>query len=82
MDTVKIGSVELFQDEAAEAYARGLYIVAFRRVYQVCYSAAQGRYYGLQVFYSTAAAPLTRRGRYIKATAAEVNRLAGHDLLR
>lgn len=36
-EVVKIGNVDLFPEEAAEAYERGLYIVAFRRVYQVNY---------------------------------------------
>ena len=81
MDIVKIGNVELLPQEAAEVYERGLYIVAFRRVYQVNYSAAQGRYYGQEVYYSAAPLPLTRRGRYVSMTAAEVNRLISHELL-
>lgn len=66
-EVVKIGRVELFPEEAQEAYERGLYIVAFRRVYQV--------------YYSPAAMPLTRRGRYIAISGPEVNRLIGHELL-
>nr|DAG43310.1 MAG TPA: hypothetical protein [Caudoviricetes sp.] len=81
MDIIRIGSVELTPEEAAAAYERGLYIVAFRRVYQVNYSAAQGRYYGQEVYYSADPLPLTRRGRYISMSAAEVNRLIGHELL-
>lgn len=80
-EVVKIGRVELFPEEAQEAYERGLYIVAFRRVYQVNYSAAQRFYYGHQVYYSPAAMPLTRRGRYIAISGPEVNRLIGHELL-
>ena len=80
-EVVKIGNVDLFPEEAAEAYERGLYIVAFRRVYQVNYSAAQGRYYGQEVYYSADSLPLTRRGRYFSMSAAEVNRLIGHELM-
>ena len=80
-EVVKIGRVELFPEEAQEASERGLYIVAFRRVYQVNYSAAQRFYYGQQVYYSPAAMPLTRRGRYIAISGPEVNRLIGHELL-
>lgn len=80
-EVVKIGNVELFPEEAQEAYERGIYIVAYRRVYQINYSAAQRRYYGHQVYYSADACPLTRRGRYIAISGAEVNRLIGHDLL-
>lgn len=80
-EVVKIGRVELFPEEAQEAYERGLYIVAFRRVYQVNYSAAQRFYYGQQVYYSPAAMPLTRRGRNIAISGPEVNRLIGHELL-
>lgn len=80
-EVVKIGRVELFPEEAQEAYERGLYIVAFRRVYQIFYSNAQGRYYGQQVYYSPAALPLTKRGRYIAISGPEVNRLIGHELL-
>lgn len=80
-EVVKIGRVELFPEEAQEAYERGLYIVAFRLVYQVNYSAAQRFYYGQQVYYSPAAMPLTRRGRYIAISGPEVNRLIGHELL-
>lgn len=79
MDIVKIGNVELLPQEAAEVYERGLYIVAFRRVYKVNYSAAQGRYYGQEVYYS--AEPLTRRGRFFRMTGEAVNRLIGHELL-
>lgn len=80
-EVVKIGRVELFPEEAQEAYERGLYIVAFRRVYQIHYSAVQRQYYGHQVYYSTDACPLTRRGRYIAISGAEVNRLIGYNLL-
>lgn len=79
MDIIRIGSVELTPEEAAAAHERELYIVAFRRVYQVNYSAAQGRYYGQEVYYS--ADPLTRRGRFFRMTGEAVNRLIGHELL-
>ena len=78
---VKIGRVNLFPEEAQEAYERGLYIVTFRRVYQVCYSTAQRQYCGHQVYCSANDCPLTRRGRYIAISGAEVNHLVGHDLL-
>lgn len=79
MDIVKIGNVELLPEEAAAAYERGLYIVAYRRIYQVNYSAAQGRYYGQEVYCS--AEPLTRRGRFFRMTGEAVNHLIGHELL-
>lgn len=65
MDIIRIGSVELTPEEAAAAHERGLYIVAFRRVYQVNYSAD----------------PLTRRGRFFRITGEAVNHLIGHELL-
>lgn len=79
MDIIRIGTVECLPEEAAAAYERGLYIVAYRRIYQVNYSAAQGRYYGQEVYYS--AEPLTRRGRFFRMTGEAVNHLIGHELL-
>lgn len=79
MDIVKIGNVEFLPQEAAEMYEKGLFVVAFRRVYQVNYSAAQNRYYGQEVYCS--AEPLTRRGRFFRMTGAAVNHLIGYELL-
>lgn len=70
--TVKIGTVQLFPEEAEEGYNRGLYLMTYHKIYQICHSAKRG-YYGKVVYKTTV--PLTRRGSYYTVNSEYVNGL-------
>lgn len=78
-DTIIIGSLTLSHNEALKYYCDHKYIITYSGVYQLFYSAAQRRTYGIEIY---RAPNLTRRGTYRAATAAEVNQLLQFDLLR
>lgn len=80
---VKIGSVELTEREAFRLYEEHKYIVAYRRVFELHYSAVQGRVYGTRVYEVplTEKGGLTRRGRFFAMGAEEVNHLLGFRLV-
>ena len=81
MDTIKIGSVELTRTEAEKFCQEGKYIVACRHIYALHYSMAQQRVYGKETYYEQGALPLTKRGRFIVISAADVNRLVGMTIV-
>lgn len=76
---VKIGTVTLFPEEAEEAYTQGKYIVTATKIYQICYSNAQQRYYGHQIYATPKGQRMTLYGRYYAYTAEQVNRMLGAD---
>lgn len=78
-DNVIIGKLTLSHDEVLKHYCDHKYIITYSGVYQLFYSAAQRRTYGIEIY---RAPNLTRRGTYRAATAAEVNQLLQFDLLR
>ena len=86
---VKIGKIELSENEANDLYFSGKkYIVAYRKVYALewCsnYVDDNGHYggaYAREIYYHNGEMPLTKRGRFFAKTAAEVNKLIGKDLL-
>ena len=63
------------------AYESGLYIVAYRTVYQPHYSENSSSYYAREVYRHSGEIPLTKRGRYFHQTAAQVNRMIDMQLL-
>ncbi len=75
---VKIGTVELTEQEAEKLYFEKKYIVNYSGVYQLFYSAAQRRVYGQKIYSSKG---LTKRGRFFAFTAEQVNRLIGIELV-
>lgn len=75
----KIGTTELTESEAREIRESDKYIVNYGGVFQIEYSQAQRRYYGLKLYSGKG---LTSRGRYHTMTAAEVNHLLGFNLVR
>jgi len=80
---VKIGSVELTEREAFRLYEEHKYIVAYKRVFELRYSAAQGRVYGSQIYEVPyrGQCGLTKRGRFFAMSAKEVNHLLGFRLV-
>ena len=79
---VKIGTVTLFPEEAEEAYTQGKYIVTATKIYQICYSNAQQRYYGHQIYATPKGQRMTLYGRYYAYTAEQVNRMLGADTVK
>ncbi len=75
---IKIGTVELTEQEAEKLYFEKKYIVNYSGVYQLFYSAAQHRVYGQKIYSSKG---LTKRGRFFAFTAEQVNHLIGYELV-
>lgn len=75
---VKIGNVELTENEAREAV--GKYIVTYRKIYEVRYS-VNGGYHGTVVYTYAGNGGLTRRGRYYLMDASTVNNVLGFQLI-
>jgi hypothetical protein len=62
-----------------QAYKTNKYIVSYRSIYQPFYSANNGGYYAMEVYYS--AGPMTLAGRYFHYTGEQCNHLIGIELL-
>ena len=80
---IRIGRVELTEDDARKLYEEGKYILTYSKVYAVCYSKNAG-YYGHEVYRTTTkgCGGMCRRGRFHALTAAEVNNILGYKLLQ
>ena len=78
---VKIGRVELTEEEAQKIYEEGKYIVAASKIYQIHYSRNAG-YYGSVVYKEPYGKSFTRRGRFYVMSGEEVNRMLERELLR
>lgn len=78
-DVIKIGNVELTEEEAWRLYEKQLYIVTYSKIYQLHYSAAQQRVYGSQIYYQPG---LAQRSRFHAMSAEAVNRLLKFDLVK
>ena len=77
MDIIKIGGVELTRAQAEKFCQEGKYIASCRRIYALHYSTAQQRVYGSQIYYERGTLPITKRGRFIVLSSADVNKLVG-----
>ena len=73
-----IGRTEITESDAWKIYEAGKYILNYSGVWQICYSQAQRRFYGMNVYNHKG---MARRGRFYTLTGAEVNRLVGFNLL-
>lgn len=75
---VRIGSVQLSEQEAENLYREEKFIVTYGKIYQVCYSPNAG-FYGLCVYTTpTKGMGLVKRGRYITTNRAHVERLMSY----
>jgi hypothetical protein len=77
---LKAGSVELTRSECEKIAQSGKMIVAYRDVYQLYWSNAQGRYMAMKAYHSMNEFPLTKRGRFVCLTPSDVNHLLGFEL--
>ena len=75
------GRIELTAKEVEQYYTEGkIYLTAYRTIYEIRWSNAQGKYYFPQVYKHFGALPLTLRGRYFALTAKDANQLIKHQL--
>ena len=72
---VKIGSVELTEQEAEQLFNERRYIVTYSKIYQLVYRA--GAIHGKQIYSS---AGMTRRGRFFALTGEQINHLVGFKI--
>jgi hypothetical protein len=84
MKIVKIGNVELTENEARNVLNNGKYIVTYSKVYQLHCSDANETIYGSVVYNrpTSGGVGLVKRGCFITASADHVNQLIGVQLLR
>jgi hypothetical protein len=79
---LKVGRVELSREEVEELQETNrVYIVAFRDVYQINHSNAQGCAFATKIYTKYNDLPLTARGRFFAMDAKGVNNLIGFKLL-
>lgn len=78
----KIGTVELLESDARDCYENGKFLVTYSSIFQVCYSAAQRRYYGHKVFSKSTrgGGGFVKRGRFAALSADECNHLVGANV--
>lgn len=77
---IRIGKVELYEEEAEKIYSENKYIITCSRVYAVNHSDAVG-YYGSELHYKPRAR-YTRPGRFFTLTAREINNVLGFSLIK
>ena len=77
-EVIKIGSVEMYKDEALKLYQEQKYIMTYSKIYQLHYSNASQMVYGQEIYYQPR---LALRGRYHTMTAKAVNHILGFNLL-
>lgn len=76
---IKIGNVELTEEEAYRLYTERKYIVTYSRIYQLHFSEnLKGNIYGTEIYYCKG---MARRGRYFAMDANTVNNLLGFELV-
>jgi hypothetical protein len=76
----KAGGVELTYTECDRIARQGKLIVAYRDIYRLQWSNAQGRYYATKMYHYDGELGLTKRGRWVSLTPREVNHLIGFEL--
>lgn len=78
MNIVKIGNVELTEEQAFRFYEERRYIVTYSKIYALHYSNAQKRVYGKEIYHHPG---MAKRGRFHAMTAEAVNHLLKFPLL-
>lgn len=74
---IKIGSVELTEDEAQRYYEEGRYIVTYSKIYKLVKTDRNPEIHGKVIYTSKG---MTLRGRYFAMTADTVNNLVGSKI--
>lgn len=82
MGKVRIGAVELAEEEAFKIYEEGKLIVTYSKIYQLFYSRPYGGVYGQPIYSRPMRGQgLAKRGGFYIMDGAEVNRLLGFRLV-
>jgi hypothetical protein len=76
----KAGRVELSYVECDRIARHRQMIVAYRDIYRLQWSNAQGRYYATKMYHYDGELGLTKRGRWQTMKVEEINRMLGFDL--
>jgi hypothetical protein len=76
----KAGRVELTYVECDRIARHGELIVAYRDIYELRWSDAQGRYYASKLYHYDGVLGLTSRGRWNTFTPKAINNMLGFDL--
>lgn len=75
------GRIELTAQEVEQLYTEGkIYLTAYRTIYEIRWSKAQGKFYFPIVYKHFGVLPLTLRGRHFAFTAKDVNNLIKNPL--
>lgn len=74
---IRIGTVELTEQEAQQYYDDGKYIVTYSKIYKLVRTARNPEIHGHVVY---TAKGMTRRGRFFAMDAATVNHLVGQNI--
>lgn len=72
---IKIGGVELTEQEAQQLFNDRRFIVTYGKIYDITYR--NGSFHGKEIYKSKG---MTRRGRYFALTADQINNLVGFKL--
>lgn len=78
MKIVKIGSVELYEDDVRKLYEQRKYIVTYGGVLQICYSNEKEKFYGKKVVNEKG---IARRGRFYTMDAKTINHILDSKVL-
>lgn len=76
---IRIGSVELTEEEALRMYEKKLYIVTYSNIFELHYSDSLKRVCGRQIYHEPG---LARRGRFHAISGEAVNRLVRFPLVK
>ena len=74
---IKIGNVELTEQEAQQYYTDGKYIVAYSHIYKLVRTTRNPEIHGKSIY---TAKGMTRRGRFYVMDATTVNHLVGQNI--
>jgi len=72
--------IELYADELLKMAQENIYIVKYRRIYQVKYSENAG-FSTNEIYRYRGKVPLTKKGRYHRMKYKQINNLLGFELL-
>lgn len=78
MEIIKIGNVELYEEEVRKLYEKHKYIVTYSGVYQIFYSNSQKIFYGHKVINQKG---IAAKGRFYTMDAKTINHILDAKVL-
>lgn len=80
-DNVYLHGVKFYKDELWRLYnVKKIFFVKYDTVYQLHWSSAQATFFASEVYRNMNPKPLLKRGQHGFFTAADVNKLIGHEV--